>query len=308
MEHAGPRHVDALRGLVEDQQIGPVDQRAGDQQALEFAARQRSDRWVAQPLQADGGQGGIDVAGREAAGQLHQPAQRQGQRVTYGQPLRHVAHRKRGGALDRPRVDVDQAQDGLRAGRLAGAVGADLQKALQHAHRTHAQHAIDHAGVVGHARHQVTGLYRVEVAQRQRVHLREHITPDVRQDPLPDAHHPPACHGVGSPARGEQPERDHHRQGDRAASLRQRPPAVQVGGDVVDGHLQHAWRVGGEHHLHDDQQRDARDRHAIAAQKVVESSQRAAPVAGLLQLGTDMHRSGAAGETPADDHRLATAA
>ena len=86
-----PATVDALGRFIEHQQAGPVDHGAGDQQALQLAARQRGDRRVAEAFKAHGGKRGVDVAGREAAGQFHQPAQAQRQRMAHRQPLRHVA-------------------------------------------------------------------------------------------------------------------------------------------------------------------------------------------------------------------------
>ena len=127
-------HIDALRRLVEDQQVGPVNQRPRHQQPLELAARQGRDRRVAEPFETHSGEGGVDLVSGETAGQRHQAAQGQRQRRAHRQSLRDIAHLQR----RRPRHvalgDVDQPEDGLRAGGLAGAVGADQEDQLAASH------------------------------------------------------------------------------------------------------------------------------------------------------------------------------
>ena len=61
MEQACSGDIDALGRLVEDQQIGPVNQRPSEQQPLKLAARQGRDRRVAEPFQTDGGKRGVNV-------------------------------------------------------------------------------------------------------------------------------------------------------------------------------------------------------------------------------------------------------
>ena len=72
MEHVRSGDVDTLSRFVQDQQIGPMDQRPGQQQALELAARQRRDRRIAEAFQTDGRKRGVDFASGETAGQPHQ--------------------------------------------------------------------------------------------------------------------------------------------------------------------------------------------------------------------------------------------
>ena len=86
------------------------------------------------------------------AGQCHQAAQRQRQGPGQRQPLRHIAHLER--ALDRPLVRLDQPEHGLRAGRFAGAVGADEedQRAPGHLQVDMAENpafAAPHADILG---------------------------------------------------------------------------------------------------------------------------------------------------------------
>ena len=135
VEHPCSSDIDALSRFIEHHQVGAVDQRAGEQQALQLAARQGGDRRVAKPFETHGGKRGVDLGYREAAGQLHQPPQAHGQRVAHRQPLWHVPDLQLGRALDRPFVDVDQAEDRLGAGRLAGTVGADHVHQLATRHR-----------------------------------------------------------------------------------------------------------------------------------------------------------------------------
>ena len=61
MEQACSGDIDALGRLLEDQQIGPVNQRPSEQQPLKLAARQGRDRRVAEPFQTDGGKRGVNV-------------------------------------------------------------------------------------------------------------------------------------------------------------------------------------------------------------------------------------------------------
>ena len=134
VEDVRPAHVDALGRLVENQQVGPLDQRPRQQQPLELAAGERRDGRIAEPLQADRVERGLDLPAGKAPRQRHQAAERERQRRAYGEALGHIAHRHVRRPLDRPLVDFDQAEHGLGAGRLAGTVGADHvdQRAARH--------------------------------------------------------------------------------------------------------------------------------------------------------------------------------
>ena len=130
VEHLRPGDVDTLARFVQHEKIGPVNQRPSQQQALELAARQGRDRRVAEPIQADGGERGVDFMGRKTTGQLHQAAHRQWQRGTHRQPLRDVADLQGGRTLDRPLVELDQPEGGLDTGRLPRTVGPDHEDQL----------------------------------------------------------------------------------------------------------------------------------------------------------------------------------
>ena len=68
VEDVRSAHVDALGRLVENQQVGPLDQRPRQQQPLELAAGERRDGRIAEPLKADRVERGLDLpAGRSAA-------------------------------------------------------------------------------------------------------------------------------------------------------------------------------------------------------------------------------------------------
>ena len=78
MEPFRPGEIDALIRLVEDQQLGAVNQRPREEQPLKLPSRQGGDGWIAEPLQAYGGERGVDLAVGKAAGQGHEPAKGQG--------------------------------------------------------------------------------------------------------------------------------------------------------------------------------------------------------------------------------------
>ena len=130
MEHVRSGDIDALARFVQDQQIGPVDQRPGQQQALELSARQCRDRRTAEAFQTDGRERGVDFTICETPGQLHQATHRQGQRGAYRQSLRDIAHLQGGRPLDRPFVDADQSEDSPRAGGLARTVRPNQEHQL----------------------------------------------------------------------------------------------------------------------------------------------------------------------------------
>ena len=63
MERALSGKIDPLGWFVENQQSGPVNQSPSEQQPLKLASRQSRDRRIAQPLQTDGSQGSVNIAG-----------------------------------------------------------------------------------------------------------------------------------------------------------------------------------------------------------------------------------------------------
>ena len=73
VQHPGAGDVDALGRLVKHQQVGPVDHRAGQQQALQLAARQGGDRRVAEPFETHRGERGVDL-GLPRSGRSASPA------------------------------------------------------------------------------------------------------------------------------------------------------------------------------------------------------------------------------------------
>ena len=124
MEPVGSGEVDALVRLVEYQQLGPVHECSSEQQPLKLPSGQGRDRRIAQPLETNGGKGGVDLLGSKTTRQGHQTAHAEGQRGSEWQPLRNVAHPDGRGAVNVALADVDQPQDRLREGRLPGSIGA----------------------------------------------------------------------------------------------------------------------------------------------------------------------------------------
>ena len=123
-------------GIISKATISPSTARAAAP-PTQIAARQGRDRRIAESREPDGVERRVDVAGGETAGERHQTAQGQGQGQGRAdrQPLRHVAHADRRRAFHDSLVDLDQPEDGLGAGRFAGAVGADQIDQLAPAHR-----------------------------------------------------------------------------------------------------------------------------------------------------------------------------
>ena len=150
--------IDAGRRLVEEEETGPVDERARDEHPLLLAAGQASDPAPEMPFHADQGQGFPDgslfpFASRDVPG----PARRQAERddfpdrgrekgIDMGRLLRDIAEERpvprfRGGLAheeDPSGVGVEQAEDQLEKGRLPRAVrpqhGQELALADAQAH------------------------------------------------------------------------------------------------------------------------------------------------------------------------------
>ena len=125
IEACGTGLVEALRRLVQDQQLRVRQQRAGQQDALELAAGQIDHLAV-----GDLGHAGL-VEGLSRRIIPHPPrqveeaarGQRQG-RVD-GELLRHIAQPQTRRAGDGPAIGAQRADQDTQQGRLAGPVGAD---------------------------------------------------------------------------------------------------------------------------------------------------------------------------------------
>ena len=125
-----PEKSTPCAGLVEDQQVGPAQQRAGEQRALELAAGQLVHRRPAQmrrPTSASAPSRAV-ASRREADGQETLDRERQ-DRIEL-QALRHVADHQARRAPDHAGGRLQHAQERAQQGGLAGAVGADQRDDL----------------------------------------------------------------------------------------------------------------------------------------------------------------------------------
>jgi hypothetical protein len=117
--------VDALRRLVEDEDVRLDGDRAGEHHPLQLAAGQRRHH-------AAGEVGAVDRRERrgerglaQSGGEAHEALDRDRQRPVDLEPLRHVADPQPAGARHRPRGGRYEPEQRLDDGRLAAAVGAD---------------------------------------------------------------------------------------------------------------------------------------------------------------------------------------
>ena len=119
------RVVDALHRLVEDQQVGPAQQRARQQHTLQLAAGQ-----LAELLMADGF--GVDVSenlgdgiGAGAAPQHQEALNRHRDDGVDVEALRHIADAQILATMHRAAIGLLEAQQHAHQRRLAGAVEPD---------------------------------------------------------------------------------------------------------------------------------------------------------------------------------------
>ena len=144
---AAQRHVDARGRLVEEQQVGLVRQRLGDQHAALHASRQLHDLGVALVPQLQVAQQLFDIGGvprspeqpaREGDGRQH-ALERVGRQFLGDEAdpparLAIVADRVEPVDGDRPRARHDDAADDRDQRRLARAVGAEQRQDLAAPH------------------------------------------------------------------------------------------------------------------------------------------------------------------------------
>ena len=158
------------------------------------------------------------------------------------------------------------------------------------------QRRLDVVDVVGHARHQVTALARVEVAERQPVELRL----DIGAQSVDHAHHE-RVQDVPLPPL-EQRGRDVHREHDReqAAELDEvdavarnqsvrRDRSDSALEDDVRGASEHLRRDHDERHRDDDEQGHERHAQPLGLQEAEEALERRPEVLRLLGRGSSEH-------------------
>lgn len=117
--------VDALDRLVEDEDIRPGEQRAGDEDALQLAAGERRDLCVEQVFDTRLGERLAEIGLRAAPRQVHEPPDAHGHGRVERQPLRHVAEAQAGLNRYASFIGRDEAEHQLEQGGLAAAVRAD---------------------------------------------------------------------------------------------------------------------------------------------------------------------------------------
>ncbi len=125
LELAG--EVDALGGLVEQQQVGLARERAGERDALELAARELGHQ---RPLEVAGADLGERLEVAATPSEREKTADAERQRRVELQALRHVADAEARAAHDAAGGRREHPQEHAEQRGLAGAVGADQRDDL----------------------------------------------------------------------------------------------------------------------------------------------------------------------------------
>lgn len=125
IEVGGAAVIEALGGLVEQQQVGLLQQGSSEQDALELPAGEIRHLLSAQSGDAGAFQGLTQRLSRMATRQVQKAGDRHRQGGIDGQPLGHVADGEARLAHEPAAGRPHGADDGAQQGRLAGAVGAD---------------------------------------------------------------------------------------------------------------------------------------------------------------------------------------
>ena len=126
--------IDGLHRLVEHQNVGPAQQGAGQQGALQFAARERGDAGIFQVRDAGFGQRRIDFFPGRPQGERQEPLEIERHIGSEGEALRHIADAQILLAFDAARGERHEAEHGAHQRRFAGAIGADHGDDLAAAH------------------------------------------------------------------------------------------------------------------------------------------------------------------------------
>lgn len=129
-----PGHVHTRQRLVEDEQVRPAQQRAGERDPVQFAAGQDMHRPVERIADANQRQHVREAASVPDPGETEKATNAQGQDGIHGEMLRDVTQPHGGRTDDRPGIGADQTEHHPHQGRFPGAVGADQRHDLPRRH------------------------------------------------------------------------------------------------------------------------------------------------------------------------------